>query len=175
MSFYIGGVSLIGMGIINILNMVIMNAGWRGGYLFCAAGILVCLPLMAKFAVWSPAEKGIARMGDTEEAVEAGPVDPNAIPGYTAKEGLRKPAVWVALISCVLLVVASSSELQHGIPTLIMAGNSPTIATFISSLTSIRMIATNLIIGLSLIHISWGIEIDELMEDQKKYLESWQL
>lgn len=147
MSFYIGGVSLIGMGIINLLNMVIVNTGWRGGYLFCAAGILVCLPLMAKFAVWSPAEKGIARMGDTEEAVEAGPVDPNAIPGYTAKEGLRKPAVWVALISCVLLVVASSSELQHGIPTLIMAGNSPTIATFISSLTSILMIATNLIIG----------------------------
>ena len=147
MSFYIAGVSLIGMGLINLLNMVIMNAGWRGGYLFCAACILVCLPLMAKFAVWSPAEKGIARMGDVEEAEEAGPIDPNAIPGYTAKEGLKKPAVWVALISCVLLVMASSSELQHGIPTLIMAGNSPAIATFISSLTSILMIATNLIIG----------------------------
>ncbi|MCQ4636727.1 MFS transporter [Anaerovorax odorimutans] len=147
MSFYIAGISLIGMGVINILNMIIMRSGWRGGYLFCAAGILICLPLMAKFAVWSPADKGVARMGDAEEAVEAGPVDPNAIPGYTAKEGLRKPAVWVALISCVLLVLASSSMLQHGIPTFIMAGKSPTIATFISSLISVIMIGTNLIVG----------------------------
>lgn len=150
MSFYIAGVSLIGMAIINILNMVIMKTGWRGGYIFCAVGILVCLPLMAKFAVWSPAEKGIARMGDEADTVEAGPVNPDTIPGYSAKEGLRKPAVWFALISCVLIVLASSAMLQHGIPTLIMAGNAPTMATFISSLISVLMIGTNLIIGWSI-------------------------
>lgn len=147
MSFYIAGVSLIGMGIINILNMVIMTTGWRGGYIFCAAGILICLPLMAKFAVWSPAEKGIARMGDDGDLIEAGSVDSGTLPGYTAKQGLKKPAVWIALISCILLVLASSSMLQHGIPTLIVAGNSPMIATFISSLISVLMIGTNLIIG----------------------------
>lgn len=51
------------------------------------------------------------------------------------------------LISCILLVLASSSELQHGIPTLIMAGISPAFATFLSSLISVAMIGTNLIIG----------------------------
>lgn len=147
MSFYIAGVSLIGMPIINILNAVIMGNGWRGGYIFCAVGILICLPLMAKLAVWSPADKGIARMGDEDEAVEAGPIDPSLIPGYTAKEGLKKPAIWIALISCILLVLASSSMLQHGIPTLIMSGQSPAIATFISSLISIALIGTNIIIG----------------------------
>ncbi len=147
MSFYIAGVSLIGMGIINVLNYVIMHYGWRGGYLFCAVGILICLPLMAKLVVWSPAEKGIARMGDGEEIPQAGEASQLSLPGYTAKEGLRKPAVWVLLISCILLVLASSSELQHGIPTLIMAGISPAFATFLSSLISVAMIGTNLIIG----------------------------
>lgn len=149
MSFYIAGISLLGMAIMNILNFVIMNTGWRGGYIFCAAGILVCLPLMAKFAVWSPAEKGISRMGDGENTADAGAVNPNMISGYTVKEGLKKAPVWLVLISCVFLVLASSSMLTHGIPTLIMAGNSPTIATFISSLLSVALIGTNLIIGWS--------------------------
>ncbi len=149
MSFYIAGVSLIGMPIINILNAVIMGNGWRAGYIFCAAGILICLPVMAKCAVWSPADKGITRMGDVEEPIEAGPIDPSLIPGYTVKEGLKKAPVWLVLISCVFLVLASSSMLSHGIPTLIMAGNSPAIATFISSLISVSLIVTNLIIGWS--------------------------
>lgn len=149
MSFYIAGVSLIGMVIMNVLNAVIMSTGWRGGYIFCAVGILICLPLMAKFAVWSPAEKGIARMGDGEDMPPAGALDPNVIPGYTVKEGLKKAPVWLVLISCVFLVLASSSMLSHGIPTLIMSGQSPTIATFISSLISVALIGTNLIVGWS--------------------------
>lgn len=149
MSFYIAGISLLGMAMMNVMNFVIMNTGWRGGYIFCAVGILVCLPLMAKFVVWSPAEKGIARMGDGENTVEAGAVNANMLSGYTVKEGLKKVPVWLVLISCVFLVLASSSMLTHGIPTLIMAGNSPTIATFISSLLSVALIGTNLIIGWS--------------------------
>lgn len=147
MSFYIAGVSLIGMPVINLLNYVILGNGWRGGYVFCAVGVLICLPLMAKLAVWSPADKGVARMGDEEEAVEAGPVDPDATAGYTAREGLKKSAVWIALLSCLFVTLASSSMLQHGIPTLIMSGQSPAIATFISSLISIALIGTNIIIG----------------------------
>ncbi|MCE2603961.1 hypothetical protein LH384_33275, partial [Pseudomonas aeruginosa] len=86
-------------------------------------------------------------MGDEEEAVEAGPVDPDATAGYTAREGLKKSAVWIALLSCLFVTLASSSMLQHGIPTLIMSGQSPAIATFISSLISIALIGTNIIIG----------------------------
>ena len=149
MSFYIAGISLLGMAIFNILNFVILSTSWRGGYIFCAICILICLPLMAKFAVWSPAEKGIARMGDDDNAVEAGPLDPNAVSGYTVKEGLKKAPVWLVLISCVFLVLASSAILTHGVPTLIMAGKSPTIAAFVSSLISIALIGTNLIIGWS--------------------------
>ena len=150
MSIYIGGMSLLGMVVVNILNMVIYNAGWRGGYIFCAVGILICLPLMAKFAVWSPAEKGIARMGEGEEMPPAGAVNPNAVPGYTVKEGLKKAPVWLVLISCVFLVLASSSQLTHQMPTMLMAGYTPTVATFISSLISVAMIGTNLIIGWSI-------------------------
>lgn len=149
MSFYVAGISLLGMLMMNLLNFVVLNTGWRGGYVLCAICVLVCLPLMAKFAVWSPADKGIARMGDDESTVEAAHLHPDEVPGYTVKEGLKKAPVWLVLISCVFLVLASSSMLTHGIPTLIMAGNSPTIATFISSLLSVAMIGTNLIIGWS--------------------------
>lgn len=161
MSFYMAGLSLIGMGIINVLNYVVVNWGWRGGYIFCAAGIAVCIPVMAKLAVWSPADKGIERMGEGEELEKLETAHRGQLPGYTFAEGIRKPAVWAVLISCILLVLASSADLQHGLPTLVMAGYTPTMATFLTSLVSAIMIVSTLIVGF--INDKCGIQLSAVL------------
>ena len=149
MSIYMGIMSLLGLGTINVLNGIIMSHGWRGGYIFCAAGVAICIPLIALIAKWSPAEKGLRRMGDPEDEAMAAmmAVNPENIPGITFAEAKKKPITWVAFISCILMVLASSAMLQHGIPTFVMAGVAPEFATFLSSLISIALIGSTVVIG----------------------------
>ena len=144
MSYFLGIMALVGIPLLNVLNYLIMKTGWRNGYLLIAAGILVCLPLTAKFAVWSPAVKGIRRMGE----LEGGPsINPEHVPGIPFKEGRKNPWLWLALITCSFVVVASSAVLQHGIPTMILAGYTPVQATGIVSILSAVIIVTGLIVG----------------------------
>jgi len=150
MSFYMCGMSLIGVPLINILNYVVMTGGYKGGYIFSAAGILICIPIILKCAVWSPEKKGIKRMGDVDAETEAmNTMNPDDIPGIPFKEGIKKPLTWVALISCTLLVIVSSGALQHAIPTMIMAGWTSAAATAISSIISILLIFSGLVIGIA--------------------------
>lgn len=161
MSYYMAGLSLIGMGIMNVLNYVVMNYGWRGGYIFCAAGIAICIPIMAKLVTWSPAEKGITRMGEGEELKKMEEDNAGELPGYTFSEGIKKTIVWAVLISCLFLILVSSADLQHGLPTLIMAGYTPTMATFLTSLISGIMIVSTIIIGL--INDKCGIQVSSVL------------
>ena len=148
MSFYMGGVSLIGILFVNILNYVIVHAGWKAGYLALAISIAICIPFVLKIVVWSPEDKGITRMGDfSEEELAEAAAEPKALQGYTYKEAIRKPAVWICLISCVLVVLASSAILQHGVPTIVMAGYSQTFAVFLSSMISAALIISTVIVG----------------------------
>lgn len=146
MSIYAAGISVVFMITMNVINMIVVNFGWRTGYLFNACAILVCLPIIFKFAVWSPEDKGIKRMGDGDGS-EENTLNSAALTGYTVKEGLKKAPVLMVLISCVFLVLASSSMLSHSIPTLVMAGISPTLATFASSVKTFGLIFTTIIIG----------------------------
>lgn len=151
MSFYMSGLSVISIVMMNILNQIILNGGWQAGYMTLAGGVLVCVLLMIKCIAWSPEEKGIARMGDDEETIEmekaAAAVDAANLPGYTVQEGMRKPVVWAVFLSCIFLVLASSGILQHGIPTVVMAGYSQTMATLISSAMTICLILANVVVG----------------------------
>lgn len=146
MSIYAAGISVIYMFTMNVINMIVVDFGWRTGYLFNAGAILICLPIIYKFAVWSPEEKGISRMGEGDDPKE-NTLNSASLKGYTVKEGLKKAPVLMVLVSCVFLVLASSSMLSHQIPTLIMAGISSTLATFASSIKTFGLIFTTIFIG----------------------------
>ena len=127
-----GGNSIVVMFIIPIINYAVQTFGWRNVY-FTLAGclIIICLPFILKFTVWSPEEKGLQRMGDEGQQQSS---DLRA--GISFKDGLKKPSTWLMLISGTLLVIASSSILLHSQPFMIMNGYS---ATFASSVVSIMI------------------------------------
>lgn len=114
-----------------VLNQIILHLGWRGAY-FVLAGIIlvICLPLVLKFTIWSPEELGIKKMGEAEEGTEA------EQSGTPFKEGIRKPSTWFMLITGVLLVIPSSAILVHAQPFMVMNGYT---ATFASSVVSIMI------------------------------------
>lgn len=143
MSFYMAAMSLIGMVFVNVVNYIVVSLGWRVGYTVLGILILLCVLPMLKLIVWSPEEKGLACMGMGEEEVEAS----GEAPGFTLAEGLKKPVVWVALISCALLTLASSADLQHSVATYVMAGLTPTKAVFLNSIIQGVMIVSTVLVG----------------------------
>ncbi|MGN0362910.1 MAG: MFS transporter [Bilifractor sp.] len=148
MSIYMGGVSLIGIVFMNVINYIVVHFGWQIGYLSLAICIALCIPFVLKIAVWGPEDKGIKRMGELEEgektAMEA---SSRQLTGYTFKEGMKKPIVWISFIACIFIVLASSAILQHGVPTVVMAGYSQTYAVFLSTMISAALIVSTIIVG----------------------------
>lgn len=107
----------------------------------------VCLLIALKVVAWSPAEKGMKRIWDLEaEELEA--MASREVKGVSFGDALKKPITWAAFIACTLAVIVSSSMLQHGIPTMVMAGQDQTTATAIISATSIILMFTGPIIGI---------------------------
>lgn len=147
MSLFLTGMSLITVVLMNGLNYIILSLGWRAGYITLAACIAFCLLIALKVISWSPEEKGLKRIGDLDEneLAAASAVEVN---GISFTEALKKPITWLAFISCTLAVIASSSMLTHGIPTMVMAGQSQTGATAIVSAMSIIMMFTGPIVGI---------------------------
>ena len=131
----------------NLLNYIILSMGWRAGYIMLAICIALCLLLALKVVAWSPVEKGMKRIGDLDER-EMEAAAAAEVPGISFGEALKKPLTWIAFISCTLAVIVSSSILQHGIPTMVMAGQSQTGATAVVSALSIAMIFTGPIVGI---------------------------
>lgn len=142
MGIVFGVNSLCVCGIIPILNFIVQNYSWRIAYYVLAACLVICIPLILKFADWSPAQKGIKRIGDEEESDGVAPV----LKGYEFKEGLKKPAVWLFFISSALLVVASASVLAYTQPCMesvgfdpIFASNTVSVAIGLTVITCILM------------------------------------
>lgn len=148
MSLFLTGMSLITVVLMNGLNFIIIAKGWRAGYITLAICVAVCVLLAAKVIVWSPVQKGVKRIGDLDEA-EMEAMASREVKGLEFKEALKRPITWLAFISATLAVIVSSSILQHGIPTMVMAGQSPTGATAIVSAMSIVIMFTGLIIGVA--------------------------
>ena len=135
LGFLFGGNSLLVMGLIPVINAVVQNLGWRTAYYALAATLLViCLPLIIRFAIWSPEMTGekLAGASDSEEEVVSG----EKAEGISFKDGLKSPATWLMFISGTLLVIASSAILGHSQPFLMMNGYS---AIFASNVTSIMI------------------------------------
>ena len=140
-----GGNSIVVMLIMPVLNQIILKFGWRVAYFVLAGALLIiCLPLVLKFAIWSPESVGQKRMGD---AGEQETLSSDQLPGVTFKDGLKKPSTWLVFLSGTLLVIPSSAILVHSQPFMIMHGYS---ATFAANTTSIMIgicVVTCILVG----------------------------
>lgn len=147
MSIFLTGMSLITVALMNVLNYLVLNNGWRIGYVAMAIIVAVCVLIAAKWVVWSPEEKGIKRIGNLD-AAEAEALQSRDVKGVAFADALKKPITWFAFISCSLAVIVSSSILQHGIPTMVIGkGMDQTVATGIVSIMSLVMMVTGPIVG----------------------------
>lgn len=148
MSIFLTGMTLVYVGELNILQRVVTASGWRAGYYLLGAGIVIAL-ICVFFIKWSPEDKGVKRMGDlTEEELAAMEMQNSLASGIDFKDAIKKPITWLVFLSATLAVIASSSVLQHGIPTMVYGGYSPEKATGIVSLLSTIMLFTGPIIGI---------------------------
>jgi MFS family permease len=93
-----------------------------------------------------PEKKGLHRIGEIEES-ELAQTESKIAHGIDFSVAIKRPITWLVLISCTLAVIASSSILQHGIPTMVIGGFSPEQATGIVTALSLVMIVTGPIIG----------------------------
>lgn len=106
------GSGLGGMILSPILNMVITSNGWRTGYVVLGVVFLILMVLVLLFASDNPQAKGFKRMGeDTGEAAET-IADKK---GKTLAEAMRTPEFYFALLSTVLVVLASSAILANSV------------------------------------------------------------
>lgn len=123
LSLIFGGTSIGTMLTLPLLNYISLTFGWRFAYLFIAGGLLIiCIPLVLIFAVWSPKNKGITRMGETEEELK---VETEEKPGIPFHIGRKKVSTWIMFLSGTLLVIASVNILIHTQTYLVMNGYSP--------------------------------------------------
>lgn len=147
MSLFLTAMTLVFVVELNVLQSVVTSHGWRAGYYLLGAGVAIAI--ICTFLIkWSPEDKGVKRMGDlSEEELAAMQAQSSLASGIMFKDAVKKPIFWLVLISATLAVIASSSVLQHGIPTMIYGGMTPEKATAITSLLSTVMIFTGPIIG----------------------------
>lgn len=147
MSIFLTGMTLVYVGELNILQKVVTTSGWRAGYYLLGAGIVVAI-ICVFFIKWSPEDKGVKRMGDlTEEELAAMQMKNSLTSGIDFKDAIKKPITWLVFLSATLAVIASSSILQHQIPTMVYGGYTPEKATGIVSIVSTIMLFTGPIIG----------------------------
>lgn len=145
-SLFLTGMNLVYLVELNALTKIISAMGWRAGYITLAICIAVAVLIVIMFVEWSPEKKGVRRIGDLEES-ELAAMKSAALKGIDFSTAIRKPITWLVLLSCILAVIASSSILQHGIPTMVVNGYSPEQATGIISICSTIMIFTGPLIG----------------------------
>lgn len=147
MSIFLTGMMLVYIGELNILQKVVTAFGWRAGYYLLGAGIAVAA-ICLLFIKWSPEENGQKRMGDlTDEELAAMEIKNSLSAGIDFKDAIKKPITWLVFLSATLATIASSSILQHQIPTMVYGGYTPEKATGIVSILSTIMLFTGPIIG----------------------------
>ena len=144
---YLGITSLLAMAMTNVLSYVVMNYGWRIGYIIIGVCLLViCIPCILTFAVWSPRNKGISRMGEAEEDYRC-EKNTDEMPGIHFADAIKKPLTWIALLTATFVVTGSSSLLQHSISSFVFSGYDPARAAAMFSLGLGLMTLGTLIVG----------------------------
>ena len=98
-----------------LLNSAITAGGYSAGYLVLAGVyFVILLPMTLLLAVKNPEEKGFRRMGETETEVVDNSSD-HEKRGMTAGQAMKTGEFWLAIISCIMVVFASSAILMNDI------------------------------------------------------------
>lgn len=130
MGFTFIGSGIGGLILIPILNYINSTYGWRAGYLGLAGLFIVIItPCILFLVVKTPEEKGFVRMGQTENEKAIADAD-----GLLLKDALKTPMLWLASISVILFVFASSGILFNSAPFFIECGFTPAQAALFASL-----------------------------------------
>ena len=145
MAFVFSGTSIGCMGLIPLFNYIVTSCGWRTSYLIvCLALLVICIPIILIFSVWSPEQKGIAQMGNvTHEESEV----LTELAGIPFKDGLKRPSTWMFFISGALIVVGSSAIVTHTQTFLIMSGFAPAVAANIISIMIGALVIGGVLVG----------------------------
>lgn len=106
------GSGLGGMILSPVLNTVITNNGWRNGYIVLGVVFLILMVLVLLFASDNPEAKGFQRMGE-DKAETAGEISEKR--GKNLSEAMRTPEFYFAILSTVLVVLASSAILANSV------------------------------------------------------------
>lgn len=106
------GSGLGGMILSPILNAVISAYGWRTGYIALGIVFIVLMVIVLLFANDDPKSKGFTRMGEDESETAAATVQRQ---GKTLSEAMRTPEFYFALVSTILVVLASSAILANSV------------------------------------------------------------
>lgn len=106
------GSGLGGMILSPILNGVISAYGWRTGYIALGIVFLVLMVIVLAFANDNPQSKGFVRMGEDESEAAAAAIEKQ---GKTLFEAMRTPEFYFAVLSTILVVLASSAILANSV------------------------------------------------------------
>lgn len=109
MSLTFAGSGLGGMILSPLVTEVILRYSWRAGYAFLGVtALVVALPVILCIVVNTPGQKGLRRIGETQESVG------EQKSGLTAQEARRTPMFWLMLFGILLNNVGCCSVLSQG-------------------------------------------------------------
>lgn len=106
------GSGLGGMILSPILNFIITGSGWRMGYVALGIVFIILMILVLLLINDNPQSKGFERMGENE--VETLP-DGKDKKGKNLAQAMKTPEFYFALLSTVLVVLASSAILANSV------------------------------------------------------------
>lgn len=106
------GSGLGGMILSPILNAVITASGWRAGYVTLGIVFLVLGAIVLIFVNDDPASKGFTRMGEDEGEKLA---EEGEKKGKNLAQAMRTPEFYFAVVSTILVVLASSAILANSV------------------------------------------------------------
>lgn len=106
------GSGLGGMILSPILNVIISSGGWRTGYIALGIVFIALMILVLLLANDDPASKGFVRMGEDSSEKE---IDTAEKRGKNLSQAMRTPEFYFAIISTVLVVLASSAILANSV------------------------------------------------------------
>ena len=110
------GISLSGLVMPPVATWLILNVGWRSGFLVYAAGtLLVVAPAALLFVVSRPEDVGQTPDGRPEPEPAPG-VRARASASWRTREILRQPAFWGTVLPFALGFFANSAVLTHLVP-----------------------------------------------------------
>lgn len=95
-------VATVGFGLLS--GQLITSVGWRTAYLILAAVVAATIPFLF-LLMKSPKEAGCLPYGAEEEEAPADAVTPVVVKeewGLTLKQAMRKPAFWIAWLTCIM-------------------------------------------------------------------------